>query len=102
MNRKEQDLFYASIGKELTRCRERMKLNTSQLATKVGEQYNTIKAIEDGKPFMAHQLAWMKNITEMNLNILISDALSANNIKDEPNGDNKEETSNEADISLFI
>lgn len=100
MTKEDQDLFYASVGKELTKKRDRMKLTVSQLAQKVGEQYNTIRSIEEGKPFMAHQLTWMKNILDINLNIMISDAINSNGIKEESNGD--KEIKREEDISHFI
>ena len=102
MKKNDQDLFYAAVGRELTKFRERRKLSISQLAAKVNEEFNTIKAIEDGKPFMAHQISWMKSILDINLNILITDALNTNNIsiKEDDNGQEStpvEETSSLSD-----
>jgi transcriptional regulator with XRE-family HTH domain len=92
MKKQDQDLFYATVGKELTKARERRKLSISQLATLSGEQFNTIKGIEEGRPFMAHQMSWMKEVLGMSLNITVTDACNVNNIpmKEIDNGDKKE------------
>ena len=92
MKKEEQEALYKSIGRHLTRAREQSKLSTSQLASRVSEQYNTVKAIEDGKPFMAHQLFWMNKILGMNLNILIKDAVNENGITISGDDNDKKET----------
>jgi transcriptional regulator with XRE-family HTH domain len=91
MTPEHQKLFYASLGKELTKIRERKKLSTYQLAKQVGEQYNTVKGIEDGKPFMFHQAIWLKDILNINLGILISDCYEINNIPRQGSDSGEEE-----------
>lgn len=83
MRKENQDLFYATIGRALTRAREQKKLTISQLSKICGEQYNTLKGIEDGKPCSLHHASWMRNTLGLNLNILMSDAINENNIKEE-------------------
>lgn len=106
MTREQQDLIYAFIGKELTKARERKNLTITQLANKVDEQYNTIKAIEDGNRFMFHQAVWMKEVLGMNLNILISDAYNVNSIpttvKEEHGKEKAESSGGKVDFSDLI
>jgi len=103
MTKDDQKLFYESVGRALTRAREQHKMSISQLARKASDQYNTIAAIEQGKPFMAHQLHWMRKELNMNLNILINDAINENGItseiKEESDG---QEESESYDLGSFI
>jgi len=105
MKKEEQDLFYGSVGRALTRAREQKKLSTSQLANQAEEQYNTVMAIEKGGRFSFHQVLWMKKILGVNLNILLNDAIAETGVgfetKEELNGDKKEESSGES-LSDFI
>lgn len=95
MKKEDQEKFYQTIGRELTKARERKNMTVSQLAKKSGEQFNTIKAIEDGHRFSFHQASWMKEVLGMNLNILLADAINTNNIdlKEEENGIEEESVS---------
>lgn len=52
--------YYEFIAAQLTAARERAKISTSQLARRVGVQYNTVKGIEQGRPFSAQQLNWIE------------------------------------------
>lgn len=91
MTKEQQEALYKSIGRHLTRARENKNLTISQLASRSDEQFNTVRAIEEGRPFMAHQLYWMREILDINLNILIKDAHIENGIsiaaKDDGNGE---------------
>lgn len=103
MKKSDQDLFYQSIGRQLTKARERLKLSVSQLSTRVGEQYNTIAAIESGKPFMTHQTTWMKDFLGMNLNITVTDACNENSISMTEGDDNGQESKKESSsLSDFL
>jgi len=98
MIKKDQESFYQSVGKALTKAREQKKMTISQVASKSGEQYGTVNSIENGRPFSFHQALWMQEILGMNLNILLKDAINENSIntdlKEESNGEesNIEET----------
>lgn len=97
VKRNDQDLFYASVGQALTRAREQRKMTISQLATKSGEQFNTIREMEEGGKFMFHQASWLKEILGINLNILTSDAINSNAIPKEETNEQEENS-----VSDFI
>lgn len=54
--------FYKLVGEELTKTREGMNISLYDLARKVEEQWNTLRKIEAGGKFMAHQYVWLKAI----------------------------------------
>ena len=58
--------YYEFIGAHLTAARERAKISTSQLAIRVGQQYNTVKGVENGRTFSAHQLIWIETFVGFN------------------------------------
>ena len=102
MTKNDQQLFYASVGRALTKAREQHKLSVSQLAAKSGEQYNSVKAIEDGRPFSFHHGTWMRSILGMNLNVLLTDAVNENSIeplKEDDNGEESKQEGSDSDIS---
>ena len=51
--------FYSFVASKLTNAREHRSLSKSQLAKMVGEQYNTIAGIEQGRRFSAHHIVWI-------------------------------------------
>ena len=62
MQENRQKKFYEILGLELTKVREASNMSLYDLARKVGEQWNTIRKMEAGGKFMAHQLVWLKSI----------------------------------------
>lgn len=62
MKEERQLKFYRLVGEELTKTRARININLYDLAKKVGEQWNTLRKIEAGGKFMAHQYVWLREI----------------------------------------
>lgn len=71
--------FYVAVGKHLTACRQQRKLSISTLGNLVGQQYKTIKAIEDGNPFYAHHFEWMFKELKMDINKILADIEGGHN-----------------------
>jgi transcriptional regulator with XRE-family HTH domain len=83
MTKKEQESFYAKVGRYLTVARERKKLSVSQLAKKAGEQFNTVSAIEEGKNFHFHQVVWIAGVLGVDVNVMIREIMEGNNERNE-------------------
>jgi transcriptional regulator with XRE-family HTH domain len=83
MTKKQQESFYAGIGRYLTLARERKKLTVYQLATKAGEQFNTVSAIEEGKNFHFHQVVWIAGILGVNVNQMVKEIMEGNHERNE-------------------
>lgn len=61
------DQFYRTISERLHFYMERESITTSQLATRVDQQFNTIKGILEGRRFQAHHIVWLSNIIEVQI-----------------------------------
>lgn len=53
---------YSNVGKAVKRARELKGLTVWDLAKNIGEQYNTVKRIEEGHAFLLHHLRWIKEV----------------------------------------
>lgn len=61
------DQFYKTIATRLRNYMERETITTSQLATSVDQQFNTIKGILEGRRFQAHHTLWLSKIIDINI-----------------------------------
>lgn len=71
MMKDAQQRIYAAVGKELTKARQHQNMSISRLANAAGEQYMTIKNIEEGGGFMFHHTSWMRDVLGMDINKLV-------------------------------
>ena len=78
MIREHQDHFYEAVGRRLTNERQRRKLSITALAKRTGEQYNTIKGIEDGSRFYFHHAVWIFLSLGISIDQLVKDVQSVN------------------------
>ena len=68
--------FYDFVGANLTAQRETSKITITQLANKVGEQYNTLKGIENGRRFHAHQILWIEEFLDESISQIFQEYIS--------------------------
>lgn len=102
MRKEMQTALYQRLGFYLTTIRNHKKISVSQLATRSGEQFNTVEAIMNGKRFSFHHGIWIYEILEASLDQLILNAMD--DIRKEALNDeqNIKEEINEKDIDGFI
>lgn len=86
----DQERFYTAVGRYLTVARERKKLSISQLARLSGEQFKTVRAIEEGNNFHFHQAVWIASVLGVNINEMIREI------------ETMEGSNGSADINQFI
>lgn len=79
MKSTDQITFYYKVGKYLTLAREHKKLTISQVARKAGEQFNTVRAIEEGNNFHFHQVVWICGILGVDVNTMIREIMGGDN-----------------------
>jgi ribosome-binding protein aMBF1 (putative translation factor) len=73
MIKKEQERFYRSVGKALTAARQRRMISIADLSKLSGEQYKTIKCIEQGQVCSLHHIVWMTELLGINFKNIIKD-----------------------------
>lgn len=61
------DLFYETIALRLKNYMKRENITTSQLGTRVDQQYNTITGILEGRRFQAHHTIWLSKIIDLHI-----------------------------------
>lgn len=66
MKKDNQDRFYQSLGRLVTKKREELGLTIYSLAKEVDEQYNTVKGIEAGNNCSMHHMGWMQDVLGIN------------------------------------
>jgi transcriptional regulator with XRE-family HTH domain len=71
MKKDLQKNFYEKVGAYLKNERIRRNITITQLANKAGEQFNTVKAIEEGNNFHFHQAVWIAGVLGININEMI-------------------------------
>lgn len=62
-----QEEYYKRVGQALTAAMEQRRITITRLANISGEHHRTIRGIMAGKPFMAHQMIWLKGVMNINL-----------------------------------
>ena len=83
--------FYTFVASCLTAKMEEQTITTTQLASRVGEQYNTINGIMQGRRFYAHHVAWINDFLSYDVAQVYVDSI---------NGDQSEQK--ESGLSAFI
>jgi hypothetical protein len=103
MNKEYQELFYKAVGEIVSQKMKEKNTTISRVATRSGNQYNTIKYVAEGKPFYFHQALWLKDILGLSTDKLIEQA-TTKLFRESFDGKEKEETNKEESkgIQSFI
>lgn len=93
-----QKKFYGKVGEYLTKQMYQMRLNVAVISKASGQQYNTIRAAMEGRPFQFHQASWIRE--QLNLSVdrmieTIEAEISMENFHGEKETLNKEESKQE-------
>lgn len=73
MTKEQKQKIYAALSKALTVELQRRRILKGTLAREVGDQFLTIKRIEEGKPFEFHHAFWLVNRMGIDLTQLLTD-----------------------------
>ena len=102
MNKEYQELFYKAVGEIVSLRMKERKTTISRVATRSGNQYNTVKYVAEGKPFYFHQALWIKDILGLSTDKLIEQA-TTKLFKESFDGKQEEkESKEESGIQSFI
>ena len=99
MKRDMQEEFYKALAHRLTAKQKEKRISIAQIARRSGVQFNTVRAVMEGKHFYFHQVIWIAEMLDVSidelLNVTLKD-LRTIAIKGLRNG---EEESNEEEIN---
>lgn len=90
---KRHDNFYEFVALCLTEKMKEQTITTTQLASRIGEQYNTVKGVIQSRRFSAHHMTWINEFIKADVAQLFSDHEAAMG---------EESGQEESSLSLFI
>ena len=71
MNKQYKKEFYEQIGIILRGKTAEKQLTVSVIARLGNEQYNTVRAALEGKPFYLHQALWISDLLDLSIDELL-------------------------------